>query len=283
MTIAQKARDAAAGTQSRLGLATPLVRSDTPQLSATVTAVTDLGGGMRRVTCRAPELRSFVPCGPDEYVGLLMAPPGRRLVLPDPMAANPRAAVAAIPERDRPALRWYTIRDQDPLAGTVDIDIMTHGDSGPGSAWTCRARAGDEVGIRAGGALYRGLEVHGRQVLVADETAVPSVAAILDAWGGAADAADHGVEVHVEVEDPAVLTSYDLGDATVHVRRGRPGSALLPALDRHLASGGSPIEYAWACGESDLAAGARRALVRQGVGRRRIYFCGYWKLGQARP
>jgi NADPH-dependent ferric siderophore reductase len=261
----------------------PLVRPDTAQFTATVVGVDDLGAGMRRVTCQSPQLRTFVPLGPDEYVGLLMPPPGRPLVLPDPEPVNVRASVAAVPEPDRPALRWYTIRDHDPVRGRVEIDIMTHGDSGPGSAWTCRVRPGDPVGIRAAGALYRGLEVHGRQVLVADETALPSVAAILDAWGGPTDARDQGVEVHVEVADPAVLAAYDLGDAHVHVRTGVPGTALVPALDRALAAGGAPVVYAWACGESDLAAGARRVLVRHGADRRSIYVCGYWKLGQARP
>jgi NADPH-dependent ferric siderophore reductase len=263
--------------------AAPLGRTQTPQFEATVVTVADLGGGMRRVTCAADGLRRFVPCGPDEYVGLLMPPAGRPLVMPDPDAENVRASVAQLPAADRPALRWYTIREHDPVRGLVDIDIMTHGDSGPGSAWTCRARRGDPVGIRTSGALYRGLEVRGRQVLVADETAVPSVAAILDAWGGPADARDQGVEVHVEVADPAVLAAYDLGEATVHVRTGKPGSALVPALDRAMGAGGAPVAYAWVCGEAGLVAGARSALVRHGADRRSVFFCGYWKLGRPRP
>ena len=44
--------------------ATPLVRTDFPQFEATVVSVTDLGGGMRRVTCAAEGLRSFVPRAP---------------------------------------------------------------------------------------------------------------------------------------------------------------------------------------------------------------------------
>ena len=263
--------------------AEPLVRTETPQFAATVVDVTDLGGGMTRVTCAAQGLRTFVPCGPDEYVGLLMPPAGRPLVLPDPEPVDVRASVAALPAPDRPALRWYTIRDHDPVLGRVEIDIVTHGDSGPGSAWTCRARPGDPVGIRAGGALYRGGEVRGRQVLVADETAVPSVAAILDSWGGAGDAHDHGVEVHVEVADPAVLAAYDLGEATVHRRDGAPGSTLVPALATALAARGGPVGYAWVCGEAGLVAGARRVLRGHGVDRRSIFACGYWKLGRPRP
>ena len=128
----------------------------------------------------------------------------------------------------------------------------------------------------------RQFEVSGRQVLVADETAVPSVAAILDAWGGAADARDQGVEVHVEVADPAVLDSYDLGEVAVHHRTGRPGSALVPGLDRALGARAGSIGYAWACGEAGLVAGARRTLLRHGVERRSIFYCGYWKLGRPR-
>ena len=264
-------------------IAEPLVRAQPAQFEATVVAVTDLGGGMTRVTCAADGLRTFVPCGPDEYVGLLMPPAGRPLVMPDPEPVDVRACVAALPEADRPALRWYTIRDHDPVLGQVDLDIVTHGDSGPGSAWLGRARRGDPVGLRAGGALYRGGEVRGRQVLVADETAVPSVAAILDSWGGADDARDHGVEVHVEVADLAVLAAYDLGDATVHHRAGRPGSALVPALEVAVAAAGGPVDYAWVCGEAGLVAGARRALRRHGTDRRSIFTCGYWKVGRARP
>lgn len=273
----------AARLQSRLTTASPLVRDDLPQFVMTVDAVTDLGGGMRRVGFTAPELRTFEPVGPDEYFGLLMPPAGRDLVMPDASSLNVRASVADIPDGDRPDLRWYTIRSHDPLAGRIDVDIVTHGDSGPGSAWTMRARPGDVAGFRGSGALYRGHEVSGRQVLVADESAVPSVAAILDSLGGPAAAAVRGVEVHVEVADPAALAAYDLGDAVVHVRGDRmPGSVLVPALGRHLERGGTPVDYAWACGESDLAAESRRMLVRHGVDKRRIYFCGYWKLGQPR-
>ena len=121
-------------------------------------------------------------------------------------------------------------------------------------------------------------------MLVADETAVPSVAAILDSWGGADDARDHGVEVHVEVADPAVLAAYDLGDATVHRRAGRPGSALVPALQAGPAAAGGPV--ALRVGVRRGGPGRRRAAraaARHGADRRSIFTCGYWKLGRARP
>ncbi|MBM6403404.1 siderophore-interacting protein [Phycicoccus sp. CSK15P-2] len=262
----------------------PPLQDDPVLLPATVTDVHDLGGGMRRVVIEGPGLAELHPRGPDEYVGLVMPRPGRPLVLPDPVDPDVRAAVARMDASVRPDLRWYTIRAHDRAAARIDVDIVTHGDSGPGSAWTVRARPGDRVGVRTAGALYRGTEVPGRQVLVADETAVPSVAAVLDSLGGAAAAEQRGVEVHVEVADPVVLDAYDLGHAHVHVRDGsRPGGVVVPALDRHLARGGAPVAYGWACGEAALAAGARSALVRHGTDRRMVFYCGYWKLGRPRP
>jgi NADPH-dependent ferric siderophore reductase len=45
----------------------------------------------------------------------------------------------------------------------------------------------------------------------------------------------------------------------------------------------STVDYAWACGESGLATGVRRHLVKdRGVDRKAIMFSGYWKVGSAR-
>ncbi|MBR7744239.1 siderophore-interacting protein [Phycicoccus sp. BSK3Z-2] len=266
----------------RVTLATPVARAAPEQFRMRVAAVADLGGGMRRVTFEAPELMAFRPVGPDEYFGLMMPRPDRPLVLPGPSGGNVRAVIADLPEEQRPDLRWYTIRRHDPARGRMDVDIVTHGDAGPGSAWTCRARPGDEVGFHCGGALWRGGDTDARKLLVADETALPSVAGILDVAGGP-DAVRRGdLEVHVEVADPAVLAGYDLGPAHVHVRRHTPGSAVLPALRERLADL-VDVGYAWACGEADLAADVRRLLVREaGMDKRDVLFCSYWKLGQPR-
>ena len=106
--------------------AEPLVRTDTPQFEATVVAVADLGGGMRRVTCAAEGLRSFVPCGPDEYVGLLMPPVGRAARHARPRAGEraglggrhrgcrPARAALVHDPRPRPRARPRRHRHHDP-------------------------------------------------------------------------------------------------------------------------------------------------------------------------
>ena len=266
----------------RHDLATGVPRAASEQFRMRVAAVADLGAGMRRVTFEAPELADFSCVGPDEYFGLMMPPAGGALVLPPPSSGNVRAAITRLPATDRPDLRWYTVRHHDRDHGRIDVDVVTHGDSGPGSAWTLRARPGDEVGFHCGGALWRGGETTGRRLLVADETAVPSVAAIVDASGGPATVRSGGLEVHLELADPAVLSAYDLGPVHVHRRERTPGSSVLPVLRARVADL-VDVTYAWACGESDLAADVRRLLVREvGMDRRDVFFCGFWKVGQAR-
>lgn len=264
---------------ARLTMASPIYRDGGSQFEMTVAAVSDLGGGLRRITFSAQEFGDFRLVGVDEYFGLLMPQPGATLTLPDGSRENVRAAIADMPEGERPHLRWYTIRAHHAVNRTIDVDIVTHGDSGPGSAWACAAQPGDHVGFRSGGALFRGHECDGPVLLVADETALPALAAIADAHPTVLDRAT----IHVEVADQAALTAYTFGaaDLTVHVRTdGDPGSVVLPAL-RTAPLG--DIVYAWVCGESGLVTDARRHLVKQvGVDRRQVLFSGYWKLGQER-
>ncbi|PRY55656.1 NADPH-dependent ferric siderophore reductase [Knoellia remsis] len=278
------ARAAAAATaRSRLTMASPVYRDSDAQFVMTVTAVRDLGHGLRRITFSANEFGDFRVCGADEYFGLVFPRGGAELTLPDP-GENVRAAIAEMPDDVRPGLRWYTVRSQDPAASTIDVDIVTHGDSGPGSAWACTARVGDRVGFRSGGALYRGHECDGRLLLVADETALPALAAILETHPADADRAT----IHVELPDEGMLTAYPViagTDVTVHRRTdGIPGSALLPALRADAATRGlRDVEYAWACGESGLVTETRRHLVKAvGLDRHSVLFSGYWKLGQER-
>ena len=141
-----------------LKAAVPLVmasanyRDDWEQFPMTVTAVRILTEPVRRITLHAPEFGQFTPSGPDEYFALLFpARPGQDLVMPNADKVNVRTAVAQIPEPQRPEMRWYTVRALRPEVGEIDVDIVVHGDSGPGSAWALRAAPGDRVGFRASG------------------------------------------------------------------------------------------------------------------------------------
>lgn len=51
----------------------------------------------------------------------------------------------ALPDTERCPMRTYTIRRVNHAAKTVDIDFVTHGATGPGSAWALTARPGDPL------------------------------------------------------------------------------------------------------------------------------------------
>ena len=248
------------------------------QFVMTVHAAAYLHPKLRRITFRAKEFAGFEPTGPDEYFGLLMPRRGRALTMPSADRFNVRQAIRGLPEEERPDLRWYTIRALRPADGEIDVDFVLHGDAGPGSRWASAAEPGDEAGFRAGAATYRPPGEGGAHLLAADETALPALSAILEAHGAGPALLHAFVEVPDESYRVPVESTVDI--TWLHRGAGEPGSALLPAVR---GAGLSTPDYAWLCGESALAAGLRRHLVKEReVDRRRIMFSGYWKLGRAR-
>lgn len=267
-----------------LKAAVPLVmapanyRDVVEQFPMTVSAVRTLSEPVRRITFRAPEFGRFIPSGPDEYFALIFpARPGQDLVMPSTDRINVRSAVARIPEPERPVMRWYTVRARRPEAGEIDVDVVVHGDRGPGSAWALRAAPGDRVGFRAHGSGYRAPATAGPQLFVADETAMPALYSILESLDSTA-----GVTALLELPDATHDTplNADVTPDLVFRGSGAPGSA---ALARLAELDLPKVTYVWACGEASLASGVRRHLVRNDLAdRRSIMFSGYWKLGQVR-
>lgn len=259
----------------------PIERREHSLFPVRVTAVADLSPIMRRLTLSAPELRSFTPLGPDEYFGLVAPPHGHPLPeLPqDPDSPTPSGAFSDLPQESRPAVRWYTVRDHRPDIGEVDVDVVTHGDAGPGSAWVLRAEVGSAAAFQTGTSAYRTEQVSGPQVIAGDETAIPAISRILEELPPT-------VEAYVFVEVPAVgdvpaLPSAPAASVTV-VERGTdaPGSALLPAVEQ----ADLPIpSSAWVAGEQSSVAAVRRYLTGTlGAEKRSVYFCPYWILGKPR-
>jgi NADPH-dependent ferric siderophore reductase len=100
------------------------------------------------------------------------------------------------PEAGKLASRIFTIRRIDPTAGTLDIDFVLHGGSGPGSSWAAAAEPGDIVGIL--GPAANGPEPARWVLLAGDETGLPGMARILEALPASAQ----GIAL-IEVADAA--------------------------------------------------------------------------------
>ncbi|MEU9886258.1 siderophore-interacting protein [Sphaerisporangium sp. NPDC051011] len=224
------------------------------------------------------------------------------------------AAGVVLPERGRwrfpegtPGQHWanYTVRLYDRDAGLVTIDFFGHGDEdhgavaesdgsqstvaeadgsqstmaeadeGRGSSWARTAAPGDRVG-------FAGTRVHwvtdptaSWTLLVGDETALPSIAAIAETL----PAGRRHIAV-AEVRDAAERAALDAAHPEVHwVDRGdrAPGESraltdVVRGLD--LPPGRGQV---WAGGESLMIQRLRRHLTRdRGLSRDQVCAMGYW-------
>lgn len=276
-----------------------------------------------RIVFAAPALAQMRSHGPDQRIKLFFpmadgAPPA---LIDGP---DWYAAYRAIPEALRPPMRTYTIRALRPALGELDVDFVLHGDAGPASRWAARAQPGDRLQIWGpavgGDASGGGCEWHppasARHVLiVADETALPAAAAILERVAALANPPRVSALIEIPLAADAAYPALHPGalrDVQWLPRAGSHdghGEQLLQALrecdlggaghgdgarqepatvdvDRDIlweqaaADGGG--FYAWIAGEAGAVLRIRRHLLgERGIDKRAITFMGYWRQGRA--
>ena len=147
----------------------------------TVTDTETLTPHMRRIRFHGEDLARFDTLEA-LHVRLFIPPAG--LAEPVWPMLSEDGLINQPPPEQRPAVRKYTIREIDVAAGTLAIDFVLHGDTGPGSAFAERARAGDRIGMAGPGG--RGLREAERYLFLADETGLPAIARMLANLPGAA-------------------------------------------------------------------------------------------------
>jgi len=225
---------------------------------ATVTHIEDVTPRMRRITLIGDGLRTLPVSLPGQWMKIFFpAPPG-----------------------EKPHGRAYTIRRFDPAAGVMEVDFVLHGDTGPASRWASTARPGDILQLAGPRAGYR-IDPHApAQLLIGDATALPAIAAILDAL-------PEGISAHVfaevagEAEEQNFASRANLTIDWVHSGTEAPGTtgklelvvqqAILPA---------SP--QVWLAGESFMVrAILTHLLFDRGILHTSIDSAGYWKFGAA--
>ncbi|KAB1161365.1 siderophore-interacting protein [Micromonospora sp. AMSO12t] len=253
--------------------------------AARVVGARRVGASLVRVTFGGPELADFAGGGRDQSVSLFLPHPGQpEPVLPVGAGEDWFGAYRAMDPDVRAVMRSYTIREQRPEVAEVDIDFVSHGDTGPASRWARHALPGDRV-VLLGPAVHDNRSVCFRPpvgtdsvLLVADETGLPAAAGIL-AW------LPPGTPVRAWIEVPDAGDIQELPtEARAEVRwivRGAtaPGSTLLAdAVRAARLPAGTP--YAWIAGESSMVRSVRRHLVgERGLDRRHVTFSGYWRRG----
>jgi len=228
----------------------------------------------------------------------------------------------AVPAPDRVPMRTYTIRSLDADSCRVVVDFVMHGDNGPASRWAMHASPGDPLQISAPNRRFSG-EIGGydweppaglsQLLLIADETALPAVAGILDEIAGWE--VKPGTQAFVEVPgrtDIMPLPEWEGLRLTWLPRdeAGHPyGSQMVAAAETATipasvqGSDGGELEavdvdrdvlwdraeqidgrfYGWVAGETAAVSRIRTLFIKEKrIDRRRLTMMGYWRLGKVR-
>jgi NADPH-dependent ferric siderophore reductase len=225
-----------------------------------------------------------------------LTPRMRRLTLTSPTFADvtPRPAqdveVVLTDGRGTRVKRCYTIRrvrtaepsDQDradPASQVLwDLDVVLHG-AGIGARWGASTGPGDTVDLFGprGRLELRDANWH---LFVGDESALPAIAALVDALP-----TDQRAIVLIEVagEDERLAIAKpesQLDLRWIHRNGAPPGSArlLADAIDEMPTPGGSGCGYL--LGESRAVVALRQHIAIHGLSPDRTYLKGYWNLGR---
>lgn len=228
---------------------------------------------MRRLVLGGPEIEGF---GEGPNIKLLIPPDRARTARWPLQGPDGRAVWPAEP--DRPAVRTYSVRAFDRARGELSVDFVLHGAGGVASRFAEEARPGDIIGV--GGPGGRALPPSDFHLMAGDQSALPSIAAILerlpaDARGAAfIEVADAG-----ERQDLARPEAVEL--TYLHRNGAAPGTTTL-LQDAVLAMPwpqGVQVS-AWIAAESATARALRAYLkeVRH-LPPRDLVAVGYWKRG----
>ncbi len=237
---------------------------------AEVVRITDVTPSMRRFALRADAFGDFGVEQPGEIVTLGWPGPGQELVLP---RVGWRFPAGTPPEQH---WRNFTVRSHDPARAEIDVDFFLHGDAGRAAAWALRAELGDEIGFAGPRTHWKGGNHADWSLLVADETGLPALLAILETLP-----AGHRTTALAEVSDNTerqeVESAADV-ELVWLVRGGRPpgtSSVLADAVgELALPEGRGRV---WGGGEAMAMRAVRDDLGARGVPRRSMQAMGYWK------
>ncbi|WP_040168099.1 siderophore-interacting protein [Microbacterium gorillae] len=240
----------------------PLVRHELASRALIVSAVERVAPEMIRVTVAGDELAGFTSTGPADHV---------KLFLPDPETGVIHTRLPGT-EPTGPVL----VRDFTPLPredGSLDLDFYTHENPGPAASWALSVQPGDAARV-AGPRGSRGVPSGvGRLILIADETALPSVRRWRELAAGVP------ATIIAMVGDDGAWVSDYLGAPEDLRVLGRSADEVIAVLTE---LGVAEDTFVWAAGEATELIPVRRYLRRElGLPKEQVSVDGYWRRGAA--
>jgi NADPH-dependent ferric siderophore reductase len=98
--------------------------------------------------------------------------------LPQPLTLD---SFADLPPEKQPSVRTMTVRRVDEAACQIAIDIVVHGDHGVAGPWAVAAEPGQRIHLMGPGGAYTPDPAADWHLLAGDESALPAIAAALEA------------------------------------------------------------------------------------------------------
>lgn len=240
-----------------------------------VERVEQLTPHMIRVVLGGEGLSEFATDGStDSYVKLLFPAPGPG----DPEPYDLDVIRAERPRSEWPVTRTYTVRSWDARTRELAIDFVHHGDVGLAGVWAAGAKPGDQLRFLGPGGGYAPDPEAGWHLLAGDESALPAIAASLEALPQGR-AAHVFVEVDNAAEEQPLAERDDIHVSWLHREGGAPGSRLVPAV-RALEFPPGDVQ-AFVHGEANFVRDLRRLLrIELSLPKERLSVSGYWRLGR---
>lgn len=240
-----------------------------------VESVEDVHDHLRRITFVGGDLVGFRPPAPDAFVHVLAAPAGCEQLAID--RSFTWTQLESIPEAIRPVGAYYTVRRWDPTAARLEMLVVLHGDEGDGSAWARRARPGERAALWGPRTAYRPPVGTRHLVLVADDTALPGAAAILEQAPSSTTARLIG-EVAGAEERQDIPCRAGVEVQWVHRGAAPPGTGTLLLDAVEALPPFPPDTYVWGGGEARVMTALRHHLRRgRNLPREAVSLVAYWR------
>ena len=249
-----------------------------------------VSSSMMRVTVVAADAGDFrfQPLGFDQWARVFLPVDGAEAAdveLPHGESEGWYSRWLSMDEAIRPHIRNYTIRDArlEAHGWELDLDFVVHRSpvtgnvEGVGANWALNAQPGAPLGMLDQGALYESGDTTGPILILADESGLPGVEAILRTLP-----ADTSATLVLEVPHaddkrqlptPANVTvSWLVRDDT------GPESLAGQAILAHLPTVPlDPDGYVYAVGEASFVLAARKHALAAGLPKPSVDFCAYWR------
>lgn len=180
----------------------------------------------------------------------------------------------------RPITRIYTVRSFDPETQVLEIDFVRHKDNSPAMRWLNSITPGAHVSMIGPRTHFVPPFTAGKQAaLFADDTAIPAVYAILNAWPAGVKGA-----VWIDTDTPAACDELPAVDGVeIHLlqrsstTRAGTANALFTAATTALPD---PAGWTlWAAGERQEMRRMRNHFFALGMAREDLQILGYWRAG----